>query len=1150
MLFCKRNAGKLLAAGLASVMAFGQAVPASALVGDTTGMVNGILSPEPSPAPLPELFQDYGLYIDAGNVEHEISDMLYGAFIEDINFAADGGLYAEMVKNRSFEYDRLATNGAKHGWLDVGTVTTEVKKEGGLNANNPQYMEITNASSEQGGIANYGFLDGMSIGKGMNYKFSVWAKGADGYTGSLTANLKAGDTVAATGKIEAVTSEWKKYELTLTSSVTAGAIIAGQEDQTEEVSLEVTVGKGAVDVDMVSLFPENTYKGRENGLRADLAGLVADLTPKFLRFPGGCVIEGVSLDAAYDWKDSIGCDENGQPLEFNGTYGDVAARPQGQDIWADEARATEFPYYMTYGLGFYEYFQFAEDMGAVGLPVLNCGLCCQGQSNGSGYSVDSEEFKKYIQDALDLVEFCRGDESTTWGKVRIAMGHKEPFALKYIGIGNEEWGTDFFEHYEAFVDAFAQKAKENPEMYGDIELCFTAGVDDGDSGRAQYMGAYNRASSWLASHEGSEVKDYAGLIDHHYYNDPSWFFANNDYYDEENYSRTAEGMTESKFGGGIPVFLGEYAGKSNTLLAALSEASYMTGLERNGDIVKLAAYAPLFGNVTSNQWTPDLIWFNNSKAWGSVNYYVQKLFANNAGTKLISSKLTDNHDNNQLSQVDLKGKVGLGTWNTSAEFDNFKVTNNETGEVLAMQDFETDTLSQWEILEGDWAVKDGKLVQTAQNTQLNNGTTAYFGNVDWENYTITVEATKISGSEGFLIPFAVDNAEHSLFWNFGGWNNTNSCIQEIIDGGRPVLKERAGGVQTGHKYQLKVVVTGTGVKCYVDGQLHLEYDTGIQTNDIYHVVSTDETGDMIVKLVNASGTEKTIGTTLYNTESVEPQADVYQLSGTDIKGNNSAEEPEKYKIEQSKLDVSENFYMTVPGYSVTVVRIHVKAKESDGKALENINDEITESEDAKGLAAEEIAIGDELGSLQAATLYTGGTAKKTAKIAYGLPGTYQRVDALTGADNEISLQFTSEDPSIAAVDKDGTITAKKKGNTDIKVLVKASDGSVMNYLYQVTVKKASLKLKAKKTVTAGKKASVTAKIAGYKAADLQWSVDKKEIVSLSPNKGKKTVKVTAKKAGKAVITVKAGKLTAKMNVTVKAAKEKAKKTAKKAEKKK
>lgn len=1074
---------------------------------------------------------DYQLAIDAADVEHEISDTLFGAFIEDINFAADGGLYAEMVKNRSFEYDALAVNGAKNGWKDVGTVTAQVQSEGGLNANNTHYIKITNTTGTEAGISNGGFLDGMSIVSGSAYNFSVWAKGDT----DLTVNLKAGEQTAATAKIDKLTDQWSKYELTLNPTVTAN----------KDVKLEVLAGKGTVDVDMVSLFPDDTYKGRKNGLRKDLAQLVEELNPSFLRFPGGCIIEGVSLDKAYDWKDSIGCDEKGRPYEFNGTYGDVAARPLGQDIWADEGRRVEEPYYMTYGLGFFEYFQFAEDIGAIGVPVINCGKCCQGQSNGASVALDSEEMKKYIQDALDLVEFCRGDETTTWGKVRIAMGHKEPFQLKYVGIGNEQWGSDFYEHYEAFVEAFAQAAKDDPKMYGDIELSFTSGVDDGVDDKSNYPAAYRRVSQWLGQNQGKTVTDYAGVIDHHYYNPPQWFFAHNDYYDEENYSRDAANMTTAAYGGAIPVFLGEYAAQSNHLLAAIAEASYMTALERNGDIVKMAAYAPLFGNTTLTQWTPDLIWFNNTDSWGSVNYYVQKLFGSHAGTKYLASKLSGNHDNNNLVEVDLQGKIGLGTWNTSAEFDNLMITNNETGEVLASQDFESNTISQWEPLEGDWKIKDGKLVQTSMNTLINNGTTAYFGDVDWKNYTITVEATKTDGKEGFLIPFAVDSAEHSLFWNFGGWNNTRSCIQEIVggtNGTRAVLMDRSGSVITGHKYQLKVVVEGSSVKCYVDGELHLSYEPAMQTNDIYHSVSADDNGDIIVKLVNATDKQKTVHTSLYNVESVEPQAEVYELSGTDLKANNTEEQQDLFGIKESKLDISENFNCTIPAYSVSVIRIHAKAAaKSDGTALAGIDDTLSQIVQEGESIAARTTIGAEIAGdmpVQAATLYAGGTTKKTTTIAHILPEGVKEVSALSGAENEAAITYTSMDNSVAAADTNGKVTAKGKGSTYVKVTVNGSDGSKMAHLYQVTVKKASLKVKAKKNVTVGKKISLTTKLNGYKASDLKWSVKNKKIAKVSPATGKKTVKITGVKKGKTTVTVKAGKTSAKTTITVKAAKKK------------
>ncbi|MCI5937234.1 MAG: Ig-like domain-containing protein [Eubacterium sp.] len=872
---------------------------------------------------------NYTLNVDALNQVHEISDMLYGIFIEDINFVADGGLYAEMVQNRSFEFTSLASGNEKHAWSNVGTVTTDVVKNdtsGCLNANNPNYMVITNTSSSNAGIANKGFLDGMSITKDNTYKFSIYAKGMDGYTGPVEVSIMNGSTVAAKGTIDRVTDNWKKYQLELTSSVTSHS----------GVTLRVTIPKGKLAVDMVSLFPSNTYKGRENGLRKDLAEKLEALHPKFLRFPGGCVIEGATLQTAYSWKDSIGADADGEPYEFNGTYGDVAARKQGQNIWTDElATNDENPSYMSYGLGFYEYFQLAEDLGATGVPVVNAGMCCMGQAYGTSQAtapaIGSAEFQRYIQDALDLVEFCRGDETTKWGKIRIAMGHKEPFKLKYVGIGNEQWGDKFYKRYEAFVDAFAKAKEENPEMYGDIELMFTAGVDDGDSDKVNYAAAYKEADAWLQAHPGKTIDDFAGAVDHHYYNDPEWFLNHTDYYDEKNYSRDAASMTQTQFGGGMNVFLGEYAARSNQWRSALAEAAYMTGLERNGDIVKMAAYAPLFGNLTALHWAPDLIWFNNNTSTCSVNYYVQQVFAKNAGTTLLKSEL----NGAKIENKDFQGKVGVGTWNTAATFANAKVVSNENGTVLAQDNFAGTTISdQWQkISDGNWSVSGGKLVQssTTTNTALygNTGSTMYFGDASWENYTFTVEATKTSGSEGFLIPFSVADTKENYFWNIGGWDNTVSCLQRVTGG---VKSDQIGGttknvrIVPGTTYQLKVVVSGRNVKCYIDNALYVDYTIEDNTNaESYQVVSTDATGDVIIKMVNVTGYPKTFALNIEGIQDVQDVADLDVVAGNSTYDDNILGQQEVVQLKSSKVNgVSGRFNYTVPKYSVNVLRIKKK----------------------------------------------------------------------------------------------------------------------------------------------------------------------------------------------------------------------------------
>ena len=866
---------------------------------------------------------NYNLSIDAGNQVHDISELLYGIFIEDINFAADGGLYAEMVKNRSFEFTSLAANNEKHGWKDVGTVNAAVvtdDKTGCLNENNTNYMVIENTGDSQAGIANVGFLDGMSITEGAVYKFSVYLKGVDGFTGPVAIDLMNGANSAASGKIDSVTGEWKKYELTLTSAAAAN----------KDVTLQLTIGKGKVAVDMVSLFPEDTYKGRENGLRKDLATMLEELEPAFLRFPGGCVIEGNNDTNAYNWKDSIGTGSDGLPLLFNGTYGDVAARSQGINIWSDlNATSDPYPSFMTYGLGFFEYFQLAEDIGAIGVPVVNCGLYCQARG-GKPVNTKSEEFQQFIQDALDLVEFCRGDENTTWGKVRVALGHPEPFELKYIGIGNENWGSDYFIRYEAFVDAFEQAKKENPALYEGVEIMYSAGVDDGDSG-ADYIKAYENASKWLTANPDKTIDDYAGAIDHHYYNTPSWFLNNADYYDEENYSRDTEHMTTSKFGGGINVFLGEYAAQSNRLEAALAEAAYMTGLERNGDIVKMAAYAPLFGNLTATHWSPDLIWFNNHTITGSTSYYVQKLFSTNAGTMLLASELKG-----EASEAEtFKGKVGVGTWNTAAKFDNVKVVDNDTGEVLGSEDFsQSSAMSNWtKVADGSWSVKDGMLVQSSTSTDTNKygntGSTVYYGNKGWTNYTFTVDAVKTSGDEGFLIPFSVGDEDNNYFWNIGGWGNTVSCLQQVSGGGKS--DQISGTVKNcmlleGKTYSLKVVVTDSNVKCYLNDELFVDYDIEPSAkSDCYHVVSTDETGDIIVKLVNVSGSPKTFAIDIAGADTIGDVAAVEVVAGNSLSDDNILGQKEAVIMESSEVTgVTKQFNYTVPKYSVTVLRVKTK----------------------------------------------------------------------------------------------------------------------------------------------------------------------------------------------------------------------------------
>ena len=855
---------------------------------------------------------DYKLGIDAGNEIHDISELLYGIFFEDINFAADGGLYAEKVINRSFEYGKLAADDELHGWSRVGDADIKVEigdKVGGLNANNTNYLVITNTTSEPSGVQNRGFLDGMAIEKDGKYYFSVYAKDMKGGSADLTVNLVAEGKIAATGKIADLGTEWTKYELELISDTAA----------TSNVYLQVLSDCSKVAVDMVSLFPE-TYKG--HGMRMDLATKLAELEPSFLRFPGGCVIEGYDENTAYNWKDSIGVGEDGLPLEFNGTYGDVATRRYGINLWTD-VNATEdpLPCYMSYGLGFFEFFQLAEDIGAVGVPVINCGLYCQMRGMGP-VDMYTPEFEQYLQDMVDLVEFCRGDETTTWGKVRASLGHPEPFELKYIGIGNENEGEVYFERYEAFLERFNEEKAKNPELYEGLELIYSSGASEATHSE-NYIKSYENAYEYV-NENGITIDEYAGVTDHHYYNDPEWFLSNTDYYDEKNYKRATSEMLDTGYGGAINVFLGEYAARSNRLEAALAEAAYMTGLERNGDIVKMAAYAPLFGNLTATHWSPNLIWFNNNLSTGSISYYMQKLFSTNAGTSLLDSKF----DGAQLPMNEAKGRVGVGTWYTSAEFDNVKVVNNDTGCTLGSDCF-LPTSYWWgwtDTTSGDWKVESGKLVQKDTWMADNHrGAVTYFGDTEWTNYTYTVEATKLDGSEGFIIPFAAQDKDNYWFWNIGGWGNTVSCLQEIENGiktGRVPGTVKDFTVETGRTYEIKIVVNGYNAKGYIDGELMFDKDleNGAKSES-YQVVSTDASGDIIIKLVNVTDSARSFAIDIANAD-VKGTATVYQVAGDSLGNDNILGAKEDCIMEEFTVEgVSEKFNYTVPMYSATVIRV-------------------------------------------------------------------------------------------------------------------------------------------------------------------------------------------------------------------------------------
>lgn len=511
-----------------------------------------------------------------------IQPTMYGLFFEDINYAADGGLYAEMVKNRSFEFhpDRLA------GWNVAGNV--EVLTEGAPFARNPHYVRLTDPGhrEKRSSLSNEGFF-GMAWEQGKKYNFSVWARNAGSENGKIKVELidpasQGESQQVADGTIVIDSPEWKKYTLELTpwATVTNG-----------ELRIFLEQPWSPVDLEHISLFPAETYKERPNGMRKDIAGMLEGLKPGVFRFPGGCIVEGTDPDTRYQWKNTVGPVEN---------------RPLNENRWQSTFAHRFYPdYFQSYGLGFFEYFQLCEDLGAEPLPVLNVGMVCQYQ-NSLDRQIPVDSLQSFIEDALDLIEFANGDTTTTWGALRAEMGHPAPFNLKLLAVGNEQWGPEYVERLEPFV---SELRRSHPE----IKIIGSSGPNS-EGSDFDYLWPEMRRLD-------------VDLVDEHFYRNEDWFISRGNRYD--NYPRR-----------GPKVFAGEYAchgngKKYNHYNAALMEAAFMTGLERNADVVEMATYAPLLAHVDGWQWRPDLIWFDNHRVMPTSSYYVQQLYSANKGTRVV-----------------------------------------------------------------------------------------------------------------------------------------------------------------------------------------------------------------------------------------------------------------------------------------------------------------------------------------------------------------------------------------------------------------------------------------------------------------------------------------------------------------------------------
>ncbi|KPI16370.1 alpha-L-arabinofuranosidase domain protein [Actinobacteria bacterium OK074] len=787
---------------------------------------------------------DYAITVDPKATGATIDDTMYGVFFEDINRAADGGLYPELVQNRSFEYAPADNSSYTPltSWTTTGTAQV-LDDAGRLNSRNRNYLSLDAGSA----VTNSGYNTGLSVERGKVYDFSVWAR-ADAAT-SLTVTLQDADGTLAAGRRVAVRGTWAKYTARFTAS------------RTSTTGRLTVATEGPVALDMVSLLPKDTYKG--HGLRTDLAEKIAALHPGFVRFPGGCLVNTGSMEGydeasgyqrkrSYQWKDTIG------PVEQRAT---------NANFWG---------YNQSYGLGYYEYLQFAEDIGAMPLPVVPALVTGCGQNK----AVDDDALlKRHIQDTLDLIEFANGPVTSEWGHKRAAMGHPKPFHLTHIEVGNEEnLPTEFFARFQQFRTAIAA-------TYPDITVISNSGPDDSGS---------TFDTAWQLNRDAN-----VDMVDEHYYNSPQWFLQNNDRYDS--YDRT-----------GPKVFLGEYASGGNTFKNALAEAAYMTGLERNADVVELASYAPLLANEDYVQWRPDMIWFNNHASWGSADYEVQKLFMNNVGDRVVPSTATTTPD----VSGPITGAVGLSTWATSAAYDDVEVTDAD-GNSLLSDDFGGDAARWTHTGGGSWSVEDGQYVQSdtaAENTMVSAG------DPSWHDYDLHVKATKKAGKEGFLVAFGVKDTGNYYWWNLGGWNNTQTAVEQAVDGGKSTLVAKPGTIETGRAYDVDVKVRGRQVTLYLDGQEWGSFTDDKPAEPFRQVVTRDaRTGDLLVKVVNAQSAAARTAIDLGGAK-VAPTARVTTLAAAPDAVN--TETATAVAPVTSTVDsVADRFTYTFPANSVTFLRI-------------------------------------------------------------------------------------------------------------------------------------------------------------------------------------------------------------------------------------
>ena len=796
--------------------------------------------------------------IDVAQHGADIPSSMYGIFFEEINHAGDGGLYAELVQNRGFE-DTSVPEGyrVKDGKLyppanSCNHLTcakphpdmcyrwpteeipawslTQLEGEGASLKLTTEYP--LNSAEGRVAIGNTGFW-GMNIEEGKDYYLRLYTSNGKRFDGKAVIRLVGEDGQELCNCPLAIdmAKAWSEY---------TGHLTATGSDSRAHLVIELE-GKGTLLLDYVSLFPFETFRNRANGLRKDIAETLEAMRPAFVRWPGGCVVEGITLSNRIKWKETIG---------------DPVTRPGVYDTWG---------YRTTMGFGYHEFLQFCEDIGAGGMFVCNVGLGCQGRV---GDACKEDEVDSFIEDVLDAIDYALGDGTTEWSRKRVENGHPAPFPLKYVEIGNENWGPVYEKRYDKFYKAIKEK-------YPQLKLISTLGLG------------------------GQHRHERVDMIDPHWYVSPEFFFASDKLFDQQER-------------GDYEIYIGEYAVNQNVgggnLLGALAEAAFLTGVERNSDLVKMASYAPLFENVNDRVWPTNLIWFDSYRVMGRSSYQVQKMYAENRPSFNVATSFEQ-----PVIPVGVKGQIAVGGWNTDNEYKDLKVTLADGRTV------EADMSQGWTPQEGTWNAEGGTLKGSGPGVMRWNlwSVPEAFGDC-----SISLKARKIAGAEGFLIYFGMHDGKNGYVLNIGGWGNQTTAFQRINGNDMPQIPNNISQyVEEGRWYDIRIDIKDGKFTYSLDGKQMLE--TAIENIQRYVVSGYDEnTGELIVKFVNATKEPFSTSVNLQNVTSVKRKGKVVTLTSADPKDENTLDDPKRVFPRESTFNkFSGQFDYTFEPWSFTVLRI-------------------------------------------------------------------------------------------------------------------------------------------------------------------------------------------------------------------------------------